>query len=351
MFRIVGALALVLVLSSIPGSFASAPRQESTVYVCPMHPEVQSSTPSNCPKCEMKLVVQAPPKEEPKEQADVYTCSMHLEIRAEKPGKCSKCGMALVPATPGIPLDFDLLLQSSPAAIKPGEKVRLRFQIYNPKSGARVKQFAIMHEQLFHLFVVSQDMSEFQHIHPTFESDGSFTIDTVLPQPGHYKIYSDFYPIEGAPQVLQRNLVTAGYKGDLFGSAPSLKPDSTLTKTVDGMVIDLKLDPAEPIAGKPMTLKYHLTDAKTGEPVRDLKPYLGAWGHTLILSEDQSDYVHSHPEELVPESQDVSKLKGGPDVTFGAWLPRPATYRLWSQFQRGGTLTTVSFTIQARMLR
>ena len=28
----------------------------STVYVCPMHPEVTSSVPGQCPKCGMKLV-------------------------------------------------------------------------------------------------------------------------------------------------------------------------------------------------------------------------------------------------------------------------------------------------------
>jgi hypothetical protein len=29
---------------------------QATVYVCPMHPEVTSSTPGVCPKCNMKLV-------------------------------------------------------------------------------------------------------------------------------------------------------------------------------------------------------------------------------------------------------------------------------------------------------
>jgi hypothetical protein len=38
---------------------------ESTVYVCPMHPEVVSGTPGNCPKCGMKLVPKpTPPKHE-----------------------------------------------------------------------------------------------------------------------------------------------------------------------------------------------------------------------------------------------------------------------------------------------
>ena len=95
-----------------------------------------------------------------------------------------------------------------------------------------------------------------------------------------------------------------------------------------------------------MTLRYRLTDS-SGAPVRDLTPYLGAWGHTLILSEDQADYVHSHPLELVPEAS----ARGGPEVTFEALLPRPGLYRVWTQFVRGGgEPITGSFTVRARAL-
>jgi hypothetical protein len=284
-------------------------------------------------------------------QVEEYTCSMHPEIRTNAPGKCPKCAMTLVPVIPAIAEDFNLKFESFPKAPKPNEKVRLRFAIFNPRTRGQVKEFHVTHDKLFHLFIVSQDMSDFQHIHPTLEPDGSFTIETTLARAGNYKIYSDIYPNDGAPQVLQQNLVTAGYSSDLLGGEPRLAPDTSLIKTAGGIKFELKLEPAKIIAGQPSVLKYHLTDGATGQPVRDLVPYLGAWGHTLILSEDQSDYVHSHPEELVPDSEDKAKLRGGPDVTFNALLPRPGNYRIWSQFQRGDTLTTVSFTVRAERLR
>jgi len=258
--------------------------------------------------------------------------------------------MTLVPVTPDIPDDFDLKLEAIPKMPEAGKPVRLRFAIFNPRTGAQVKQFQIQHEKLFHLFIVSQDLTEFQHIHPTFEADSTFQIETILPRPGQYKIYSDIYPDQGAPQVLQRNLATAGYQSDLASSQARLAPDTSLTRTADGIKIELKIEPTEIIAGQPATLKYHLTDAKTGEPVKNLLPYLGAWGHTLVLSEDQSDYVHSHPEEVVPQSANRANIQGGPDVTFGAFFPRPGNYRIWTQFQRGGTLTTVAFTVRANQL-
>ena len=342
--------------------------QESTVYSCSMHPEVQSSKPGKCPKCGMKLVAQKPSSSgeqkggasqtpspggrtlEVVQQPDEYTCPMHPEIRTSAPGTCPKCAMTLVPVTPAIVDDFNLRFECSPKAPKPNEKIRLRFSVFNPKTREQVKYFYMTHDKLFHLFIVSQDMSEFQHIHPTLERDGSFTIETVLPKAGNYKIYSDFYPHEGAPQVLQQNITTAGYTKDLLAGQPRLKPDASLTRIVDDMKIELKLEPENIIAGQRVALKYHLTDAKTGQPIRDLVPYLGAWGHTLVLSEDQSDYVHSHPEEMVPDTPDKSKLRGGPDATFNAFFPEPGNYRIWTQFQRGDTLTTVSFTVRAERL-
>jgi hypothetical protein len=323
--------------------------QEGTVYICPIHREVQSSTPGNCPKCNAALIVEPVKKQET--PAENYTCPMHLEVRTADPGKCPKCDMPLVPLEPGVSEDFNLVVDCSPGVIKPNQPVRLRFRVFNPKTGSQVKQFGLLHDKLFHLFVISQDMTEFQHIHPDPQPDGSFTIETVLPREGHYKIYSDFYPIDGAPQVLQGSLVTAGYKSDLFASQARLVPDKTFSQTVDGMKITLTLDPQKVIAGKPVTLKYHLVDAKTDQPVRDLKPYLAAWGHTLILSEDQADYVHSHPVEVVPPGADPKTLNGGPEVTFEALAPRPGAYRIWSQFLRGERLTTVAFTIQAEQLR
>ena len=360
---------LFISLLTAPAVFeqSTAAFMQSVVYTCPMHPEVQSSKPRKCPKCGMKLVrqkpdaaVEATASNQPSaqtgraievvKQAEEYTCSMHPDIRTTSPGTCPKCGMTLVPVTPAIADDFNLRFECSPRAPRANEKIRLHFSFFNPKSGEQVKDFYVTHDKLFHLFIVSEDLSEFQHIHPTLESDGSFTIETVLPLAGNYKIYSDIYPHDGAPQVLQQHLTTAGYENDLAAAMPHLTPDMSLTKIVDGMKIDLKLEPAEIIAGQPVVLKYHLTDAKSGESVRNLVPYLGAWGHTLILSEDQADYVHSHPEETVPETADKSKLRGGPDATFNAFLPRPGNYRIWTQFQRGDKLTTVSFTVSANRL-
>ncbi|AFV90905.1 heavy metal translocating P-type ATPase [Acidipropionibacterium acidipropionici ATCC 4875] len=91
---------------------------DSTVYTCPMHPDVRQDHPGSCPKCGMTLVPadgdaddssqmdmqmdnmptnMAPPAESEDGFRTQYTCPMHPEIRQDHPGSCPKCGMALEP--------------------------------------------------------------------------------------------------------------------------------------------------------------------------------------------------------------------------------------------------------------
>jgi len=79
----------------------------STVYTCPMHPEIAQVRPGICPKCGMTLepgVVtgtrdagDAAVQDTAKPTGTVYTCPMHPEIAQDRPGICPKCGMTLEP--------------------------------------------------------------------------------------------------------------------------------------------------------------------------------------------------------------------------------------------------------------
>jgi hypothetical protein len=250
--------------------------------------------------------------------------------------------MALVSSAPNASRAYDVDITTAPAAITAGRPFQLRVTVRDPKTNAVVKRFTEVHEKRFHMFVISQDLKHYDHVHPEQLPDGTWVLDLTVPRPGSYKVYADFLPQGGSPQVITRDLVTAGHTDALASSASGLSPDPVLRTTVGRVSVALSLPSRGLVAGREETLTYRITDAKTGSPVTDLEPYLGAWGHSFILSEDMKHVVHAHPVEHVPHT---GSQAGGPTLTFRAVLPEPGNYRVWTQLQRGGSIETAVFTI------
>jgi hypothetical protein len=290
-------------------------------------------------------------------EATAFVCPMHPDYTLDIAGTCPRCGMALVKATPYDVRDYGFEFTTVPAIVRAGQKAQWRFKISHPGTGQPVTRFEPVHERQYHLFVVSQDMEHFQHIHPEEQADGTWTIDVTLPHEGYYKVLSDFLPSGGATQLMARPIVTAGYSGDLVRDAATLMPDRNWTKTIDDITATVSFDPPTFVAGLYGHLIFNLRDTATGRPITDLQTYLGAFGHTLIMSEDMVDYVHTHPLDilatgdddsvpqfLIPPGADLEKLRGGPQVTFDGLMPKPGRYRAWTQFRRNNTLHTFTTT-------
>jgi hypothetical protein len=275
-----------------------------------------------------------------------FICPMHPNEVKATPGTCSICGMTLVPGDPMATADYSLEVTTEPRAVKAGQKAKFRITVQHPLTGEQVKEFAEVHDRLFHFFIVSRDMTQFFHEHPVLEKDGSFTIEHTLPAAGQYMLFSDFMPIGGGPQMIATPLVTAGFEGDIAASIPTLKPDS-LVKTANGVKVTVQLEPSKLIAGEEADVPIHFQDEKTEAPVTDLQRYLGAFGHAMMLSEDMTEHVHAHPEQMLEGTTVVEG--GGPDLVFHALFPRPGHYRIWLQFQRNNVLSTLPFTV--RVLR
>jgi hypothetical protein len=308
-------LALALVSSS-------ATAQPATVS-----PEPQSASPATPPAA-----------------VSGFICPMHPDVVEGAPGTCPRCGMDLVPGNPLGTANYRLTVETSPRVVEAGQKTRFRFLIEDPVTRARVKDYAVVHDMPYHLFVISRDMTEFDHVHPTQDDDGVFGIDLTLPKPGHYVLISDFFPTGGSGQVLTTPIVTAGYDGDVMASIPTLALDDSWTKREGGVSVDLRMAQTALVASEDLDLPLRFVDATTGEPVRNLERYLGAFAHALIVNEELTEYIHAHPEEML-EGTDI-KTGGGPEVVFHTLFPKGGRYKAWVQFQRGGHVSTVSFTFK-----
>ena len=267
-----------------------------------------------------------PPKPDGDDTLVGWVCPMDRDVRAKGPGKCPRCGMPLVAGIPEFS-EFGMNLRTNPRAIKPGVSTAMTFEVLDPVTRKRVSDFEVVHEKLFHLFLVSQDLKFFAHQHPVFEPSGEFRFNWTFPQAGMYRVLTDYYPKGATPQLTVNTLFVGGAAS--ASAAPAKLVADLKPQKAENLTASLTMDPPEPVAGFKTLMFFDLA------PGDGLEPYLGAWGHMLAASEDLVDMIHNHP----------FLADGGPRAQFNMIFPRPGIYRVWIQFQRKGVVNTVAFNV------
>jgi hypothetical protein len=117
--------------------------------------------------------------------------------------------MKLVAGLPD-PIEYHLDLTVNPRPLRAGQKAQLQFEIHDPWKLRPVTNFQVVHERLFHLFVVSQDLQVFVHDHPTLGPDGRFYYDYTFPKGGMYRLLGDFFPDGATPQLISKTVFVSG---------------------------------------------------------------------------------------------------------------------------------------------
>jgi hypothetical protein len=259
----------------------------------------------------------------------VYQCPMDSDIRSNQEGVCSRCGMKLKSGIPE-PIEFPVELKVAPRGVKVGEKAQLEFTVHDPQNDRRIEHFELVHEKLFHMFVISKDLQFFVHDHPVYGEDGKFRYDIAFPKSGLYRLLADFYPEGATPQLIAKTVIVPGEAQ----AAPMLTRDYA-TKQTENMHVSLTTDPPQPIAGTKTMMFFHI------DPADGIEKYIGAWGHMLAASDDLIDMIHTHP--FIAD--------GGPEMQFNVYFPRERTYRIWVQFQRKGVVNTARFDVPVQDLK
>lgn len=273
---------------------------------------------------------------------DLFWCPMHPDVRSSAHGKCPLCAMDLVPIPPPRIGEYklDVALERAPRGGLSG----LRLTVRDPQTNAKVTDFATVHEKTFHLFIVGRDLEYFAHVHPELRANGSFVLRHALP-PGEYMLLADFLPNGGSSQMVQRAILSprpAGSKAP--GSARSSSGPAVAAfanrdpapVVVGGIRFDLEAEEVTP--GREACLTFSLTDEKSGTPVTDLEPFLGAPAHMLVVRADLGDAIHGHPAETG---------SAGPTLSFHPLMPAEGVYKVWIQVQRAGRVVTAPFLLKA----
>jgi hypothetical protein len=205
-----------------------------------------------------------------------------------------------------------------------GRAQPFRFRV--TAAGAPVTAYAVVHGKPLHLVVVRRDLSGYRHLHPVMAPDGTWSVPLTLPGPGVYRAIADFTAVLGGRQVAATLGVDLTVAGDYTPVAP---PAATARATAGGFTATYAGVPRAGVA-EPLLVRVAGPD---GRPAA-LEPYLGAYGHLVVLRLGDVGYVHVHPE---PQLADGA-------VRFWLAAPGPGTYRMFFDFQVAGAVHTAAWT-------
>ena len=237
----------------------------------------------------------------------------------------------LAPGGLAVAEDGYALRLDSPTQV-PGVPGQFTFAVTGP-DGEPLTDYVREHDKDLHFIVVRRDLTGYQHLHPTRDARGTWTVPLTLAEPGPYKVFADFTPQgRDKPLALAADLTAPG------AYTPRPLPAPARTATVDGY--NVALDGA---LVAETSSKLTLTVTRNGQAVTDLEPYLGAYGHLVALRDGDLAYLHVHPDGDV----DDPATEPGPGITFSADVPSAATYRLFLDFQHDGAVRTAELTAAA----
>lgn len=195
------------------------------------------------------------------------------------------------------------------------------FRILGP-DGEPETDFAEVHDKRLHLIVVSRDLAQYHHLHPTMDAGGRWTAQLPVLRGGAYRAFADFEPTGGEALTLGIDLTVTGTAG------PGTPPEPTDRDEVDGYAATLD---GQLVAGQETTVTVSVR--RDGRAVRT-EPYLGARGHLVALRDGDLAYLHVHPVD-----------GDGDEVSFEVEVPSAGRYALFFDFQHDGVVRTARFVV------
>jgi hypothetical protein len=202
-----------------------------------------------------------------------------------------------------------------------------------------------VHEKAIHLIVVSGDLSEFSHIHPERTIGDSYHVVHTFEHGGHYRLYAEFTEPGEGPRIESFDIQVAG-KPKL---AVALSATPNTRQSPGGLRAELSA-PNTLLAGTDYSLKFRLNTTD------GLEPYLGTWGHFVLIEDGLRSFIHAHPmqsgqplAEPATPHQHVAIPVGIPPpdvIEVPVAFPHAGLFKLWAQFQVNGKVQVIPFVLR-----
>jgi hypothetical protein len=271
-------------------------------------------------------------------------CKQALLVRPLLAVSMSFLALLLIPVVLGHGEDmkmenYRVEIETNPAEVSAGDAFTLTVRILNSADSTPVAEFDEVHTKLLHLIAVSEDLTEFLHLHPDYRGDGLFVLENAtLPEAANYILFADFTPRGVEQQIVRLGFSTVDAQANEAELTVS-EPDVTISPIHFELELSSDLKTHEETS-----LRFHVTDAVTGEAIDTLDEYLGAAGHLVIIDEAGEIYLHTHPASHEMAGMQM-QMSYGPDIEFMTEFPITGRYAMWLQVQYEGEIYTAPFVI------
>ncbi|MDX2001397.1 MAG: heavy metal-binding domain-containing protein [Chitinophagales bacterium] len=262
-----------------------------------------------------------------------YACPMHPEVVGHEGEKCPKCGMALTPIDAAASQNtntYIMEVKTGAEKVEAGKAVTLSL---TPRiQGKETEQVAldVQHGKKIHLIIVNDALTYFDHIHPDYNAEGNYTVETRFPAGGKYLVFTDYKPAGATAQLGKAEIKAEGKE------AAAIKFAEKTTATTEGYTVKLTPVNGSFVTGEQMHIYATVNKGGKEIPADKLEDYLEAKAHVVMISAEGKDYLHVHPE--------VENGKLDLHTTFD----KPGIYRVWVQFQTEGKVRTADFTLDVK---
>lgn len=241
-------------------------------------------------------------------------------------------------------INYRLDFRSEPATLLAGEAAKMIFTLADLNGGV-IKDLEIVHEKPMHLIVVSEDLSEFYHLHPEPQADGSLAAGFTFPNGGKYRLYADFTPKGAARSVRDFGVQVSGG----LGPVRELKADGKREQTLDGVRVVMEAGELE--SNKETQLNFTVYDAVSSEFATGIEKYLGEAAHFVVISQDLKNFLHAHPINADNVKAGEARMANiPPNSAFGAHVtfPTDGLYKVFVEFKRAGKVTVAPFVVEVK---
>ena len=220
------------------------------------------------------------------------------------------------------------------------ETVTLRLKSAITGKPLKPEDLIEVHAGIVHAYIIDPLLGDYTHEHPlAIDVPGEYTFNLTPKTDCTYRLWADVTLAKG-----QQEYAMVDIPGKDGCGALAIDKTESVSSTVDGMTVDLKIPETGLALDKEATLAFEIKN-EAGEPVGTLEPIMGAYAHVVGFYEDFRKITHLHPIEDKPQMPDDRVVS---PLLFHFKPEKSGAVKLFMRVQIDGAIHTFPFTVSVK---